>query len=86
MSVDSARLQELTPYGHAIWYSFFQIIVALYLLWLQLGPSSFAGCAMIIISGPMTSKVSQYLKTLQKQLSTVRDDRVKVSELRVTSN
>ncbi len=43
MSVDSTRLQELTPYLHAIWYSFYQIAVALYFLWQQLGPSCLAG-------------------------------------------
>jgi len=37
MSVDSSRLQDLTPYLHALWYSFFQIILALYFLWGQLG-------------------------------------------------
>ena len=35
MSVDSTRLQDLTPYLHAIWYSFFQISLALYFLWQQ---------------------------------------------------
>jgi ATP-binding cassette subfamily C (CFTR/MRP) protein 1 len=25
MAIDSTRLQELTPYLHAIWYSFFQV-------------------------------------------------------------
>jgi hypothetical protein len=43
MSVDSTRLQELTPYLHAIWYSFFQIVVAMYFLWKQMGVSCLAG-------------------------------------------
>jgi ABC-type multidrug transport system fused ATPase/permease subunit len=34
MSVDSQRLQDLTPYLHAIWYSFLQIGLALYFLWM----------------------------------------------------
>jgi ATP-binding cassette, subfamily C (CFTR/MRP), member 1 len=79
MSVDSTRLQELTPYLHAIWYSFYQIAIAMYLLWQQVGVSSLAGCAVIILSIPVTSQVSRYLKTLQKQMSTVRDERVKVT-------
>ena len=40
MSVDSNRLQTLTPYLHAIWYSFFQIGLAMYFLWGQLGRST----------------------------------------------
>jgi ATP-binding cassette, subfamily C (CFTR/MRP), member 1 len=79
MSVDSTRLQELTPYLHAIWYSIYQIAIAMYLLWQQVGVSSLAGCAVIVLSIPITGKVSQYLKTLQKQMSTVRDERVKVT-------
>lgn len=33
MSVDSTRLQDLTPYLHALWYSFFQVLIAMILLW-----------------------------------------------------
>ena len=38
-----------------------------------------AGCAAIVLSIPMTSLVSRHLKTLQKALSKMRDDRVKVT-------
>lgn len=37
MSIDAQRLQELVTYLHAIWYSFYQIVFALFLLWKQLG-------------------------------------------------
>jgi ATP-binding cassette subfamily C (CFTR/MRP) protein 1 len=36
MSIDAQRLQELTTYLHAIWYSFWQISLALFFLWRQL--------------------------------------------------
>jgi hypothetical protein len=36
ISIDAQRLQELTTYLHAIWYSFFQIGLALFFLWQQL--------------------------------------------------
>ncbi|VEU33618.1 unnamed protein product [Pseudo-nitzschia multistriata] len=36
MSVDAQRLQELTTYLHAVWFSFYQIGLALFLLWKQL--------------------------------------------------
>lgn len=56
MSVDSNRLQTLTPYLHAIWYSFIQIALALYFLWSQLGPACLAGKGlahdmMVLIDG-----------------------------------
>lgn len=77
MSVDSTRLQDLTPYLHAIWYSAFQIIVALYFLWQQMGPSCLAGISVIILTIPLTGWVSKYLKTLQTEMSSIRDERVK---------
>ena len=36
MSIDAQRLQDLTTYLHAIWYSFWQISLALFFLWKQL--------------------------------------------------
>lgn len=36
MSIDAQRLQELTTYLHAVWFSFYQIGLALFLLWQQL--------------------------------------------------
>lgn len=36
MSIDAQRLQELTTYLHAVWFSFYQIGFALFLLWKQL--------------------------------------------------
>lgn len=43
------RFQDLTPYLHAVWYSLYQIAVALFFLYRQMGVSCFAGniyCAM----------------------------------------
>lgn len=57
MSVDSSRLQDLTPYLHALWYSILQIALALYFLWGQLGVSCLAGMVIIILSIPITGKV-----------------------------
>eukprot|EP00600_Ochromonadales_sp_CCMP1393_P017669 CAMPEP_0175031920 /NCGR_PEP_ID=MMETSP0005-20121125/21113_1 /TAXON_ID=420556 /ORGANISM="Ochromonas sp., Strain CCMP1393" /LENGTH=1650 /DNA_ID=CAMNT_0016292283 /DNA_START=12 /DNA_END=4964 /DNA_ORIENTATION=+ len=79
MSVDSARLQDLTPYLHAIWYSLYQVAVALYFLYQQMGISCLAGMAVVILTIPLTGRVSMYLKGLQKTLSEVRDERIKLT-------
>jgi ABC-type multidrug transport system fused ATPase/permease subunit len=78
MSIDATRLQELTPYLHAIWYSFVQIGIALYFLWEQVGPSCLGGIAVILLAIPMTGRISKYLKSVQKDMSKVRDERVKL--------
>ena len=79
MSVDSTRLQELSPYLHAVWYSFYQISIALYFLWQQMGVASLAGIAVILLLIPLTGKVSKILKGLQSEMAKVRDERIKVS-------
>lgn len=79
MSVDSTRLQDLTGYLHAIWYSFYQIGWALYFLWQQLNVSSLTGIAIIIVFIPITSAITKYLKSLQKRISSIRDERIKLT-------
>lgn len=39
MSIDAQRMQDLTPYLHAVWYSVFQIAIALTFLWIVSPPS-----------------------------------------------
>lgn len=78
MSIDAQRLQDVTPFLHGLWYGFYQIIVAIYLLWQQLGPSCLAGIAVIILSMPVTGFISKLMRTLQKRLMAVKDDRIKI--------
>jgi hypothetical protein len=79
MAVDSSRLQELTPYLHAIWYSLYQIVLAMTFLWQQMGISCLAGITVIVCMIPVSNRVSSYMKSLQKQLSKIRDDRSKLT-------
>ncbi|ETW02811.1 hypothetical protein H310_05296 [Aphanomyces invadans] len=78
MSVDAQRLQEITNYLHAIWYALFQIGISSYLLYLQLGVSFLAGVIVMLLIIPATAAISQYMRTLQRALMTVKDERVKV--------
>jgi ABC-type multidrug transport system fused ATPase/permease subunit len=79
MSVDSSRLQDLTPYLHALWYSLFQIVVAMFLLWQQVGVSCISGFFFIVVTIPITRRMSMHMKTLQKSLSSLRDERIKLT-------
>jgi len=76
MSVDAQRLQDLTSYLHAIWYSFLQIGLAIFFLWKYLGPSCMGGVSIIIIMIPVSKNVAAYQGKIQKQLMHVKDDRV----------
>merc|ERR1719203_2633557 len=59
VSVDAQRLQDLTTYLHAIWYSFLQIGLAIFFLWQQLGPSCLGGVAVIVIMMPLSKTVAK---------------------------
>jgi hypothetical protein len=79
MSIDAQRMQDLTTYLHAIWYSFIQIGLALFFLWGQLGPSCLGGVAVIIIMIPLTKIVAQWMGSMQKKLMKAKDIRVEVN-------
>ncbi|GMH99837.1 hypothetical protein TrLO_g747 [Triparma laevis f. longispina] len=79
MSVDAQRLQDLTPYLHAVWYSFLQIFLALFFLYRELGASCFAGVAIIVVMMPVTKKVGKVLGGMSKRLMKVKDERLKMN-------
>ncbi len=79
MSIDAQRLQDLTTYLHAIWYSFYQIILALYFLWQQIGPSCLGGVAVIVMILPVTKYVAKWMGSLQKRLMAAKDKRVELN-------
>jgi ABC-type multidrug transport system fused ATPase/permease subunit len=80
MSVDVERLQGVIPFLHAIWYSFLQIVLAMYFLWQQLGPSCLAGVLVIVLSIPLTAVTASWMGKLQKKLMEAKDNRVDVNQ------
>ncbi|GLE05786.1 hypothetical protein PINS_up014967, partial [Pythium insidiosum] len=78
MSIDAQRLQELTQYINSLWYSVFQITVSCFLLWKQIGVSTFAGVAVIILMLPVTASISKLMRRLQLKLMKVKDERIKI--------
>jgi len=79
ISVDAQRLQDLTTYLHAIWYSFLQISLAIYFLWQQLGPSCLAGVVIILVMMPVTKTVAGYMGKMQKSLMEAKDSRIEAN-------
>ncbi|GMF17174.1 unnamed protein product [Phytophthora lilii] len=78
MSIDAQRLQELSTFINSVWFSIFQIVVACYLLWKQIGPATFAGVTVIILMLPVTAGISKLMRRLQLKLMTVKDERIKI--------
>lgn len=79
MTIDAQRIQDITTYGHAIWYSFVQIGLAIYFLWQQLGPSCLGGVAVILVMVPLNKAVAGWMGRLQEKLMAARDHRVDVN-------
>ncbi|KAE8982765.1 Canalicular multispecific organic anion transporter 2 [Phytophthora rubi] len=78
MSIDAQRLQDMTPYLHAVWYAAFQIIVSCFLLWQQIGMATFAGVAVILLVIPLMTVISKAMRKLQQRLMEVKDERIKI--------
>ncbi|KAL4133396.1 hypothetical protein PRIC2_003714 [Phytophthora ramorum] len=78
MSIDAQRLQDMTPYLHAVWYAAFQIIVSCFLLWQQIGVATFAGVAVILLVIPLMTVISTAMRKLQQRLMQVKDERIKI--------
>lgn len=83
ISVDAQRIQDLTTYLHAIWYSPLQIGLSIYFLWQQLGVTScLAGATIILITIPLGKYVASWMGQVQHELMKARDSRVeKLSEV-----
>ena len=65
VGIDAQRLQDLLTYLHAVWYSFFQISLAMYFLWGQVGPSCLAGLVVILLMIPAAKYVTQLQGRIQ---------------------
>jgi ABC-type multidrug transport system fused ATPase/permease subunit len=71
--------EDLTTYLHAIWYTIFQITLALYFLWQQLGVSVLSGVVVMIVMMPVTKWVARWMGRRQKLVMKAKDDRVEIN-------
>ncbi|XP_043270601.1 multidrug resistance-associated protein 1 isoform X1 [Venturia canescens] len=78
MSVDAQRFMDLTAYINMLWSAPLQIAFALIFLWRKLGPSVFAGLAVMIILIPVNGMIANKVKTLQIRQMKSKDERVKL--------
>ncbi|KAF2071736.1 hypothetical protein CYY_006941 [Polysphondylium violaceum] len=77
MSVDAQKFMDLCPYLHMIWSALEQIAIALILLYLKLGPSVFAGLAIMLVMIPINLFISNLAKKRQTTSMKLKDKRTK---------
>ncbi|XP_058536855.1 multidrug resistance-associated protein 1 isoform X1 [Ochotona princeps] len=78
MSVDAQRFMDLATYINMVWSAPLQVILALYLLWLNLGPSVLAGVAVMILMVPFNAVIAMKTKTYQVAHMKSKDNRIKL--------
>ncbi|XP_064218524.1 multidrug resistance-associated protein 1 isoform X1 [Aotus nancymaae] len=78
MSVDAQRFMDLATYINMVWSAPLQVILALYLLWLNLGPSVLAGVAVMVLMVPINAVMAMKTKTYQVAHMKSKDNRIKL--------
>ncbi|XP_037363447.1 multidrug resistance-associated protein 1 isoform X2 [Talpa occidentalis] len=78
MSVDAQRFMDLATYINMIWSAPLQVFLALYLLWVNLGPSVLAGVVVMILMVPLNAVMAMKTKTYQVAHMKSKDSRIKL--------
>uniref|UniRef100_A0A2K5NEP1 Multidrug resistance-associated protein 1 n=1 Tax=Cercocebus atys TaxID=9531 RepID=A0A2K5NEP1_CERAT len=78
MSVDAQRFMDLATYINMIWSAPLQVILALYLLWRNLGPPILAGVAVMVLMVPVNAVMAMKTKTYQVAHMKSKDNRIKL--------
>lgn len=77
MAVDTQRLVDIMTFINLIWSAPFQIIVAIYCIYLELGVAVFAGVAVMVIMMPINAWIVNISKRMQQKQMKLKDERVK---------
>ncbi|XP_014681338.1 PREDICTED: multidrug resistance-associated protein 1-like isoform X2 [Priapulus caudatus] len=78
MSVDAQRLMDLASYLVYLWSAPFIIVLCMYFLWQELGPSVLAGVAVLILLLPLNAVIAHLTNKLQVSQMTFKDLRINV--------
>ncbi|CAO3644968.1 unnamed protein product [Cunninghamella blakesleeana] len=79
LSVDAQKVGELTAYGFYIYAYPIQIIICIYFLYRLLGNAALWGVLVMIISQPITYKISNKFQNIQDSVMSATDKRLKVT-------
>ncbi|XP_043820736.1 ATP-binding cassette sub-family C member 3 [Dromiciops gliroides] len=78
MSVDAQRFTDLVTFLNMLWSAPMQIILAIYFLWQNLGPSILAGVALMILLIPLNGAIAMKTRTFQVEQMGYKDSRIKL--------
>ncbi|KAM5324056.1 ATP-binding cassette sub-family C member 2 [Glossophaga mutica] len=78
MSVDAQKLMDVTSYIHLLWSNVLQIVLSIYFLWIELGPSVLAGVGVILLLIPINGIIAVKNKATQVKIMNKKDQRLKI--------
>ena len=78
MSVDTERVKELMSYIHTIWSAPLQVILSLIFLYLTMGPSIFAGFAIMVLMIPLNFSLVWCSKMVKVNQMVHKNSRIKL--------
>ncbi|KAL1263879.1 hypothetical protein QQF64_004234, partial [Cirrhinus molitorella] len=78
MSVDAQRFMDLTTFLNMLWSAPLQIMLALFFLWENLGPSVLAGVAVMVLLIPFNAFIAMKTRSYQVEQMKYKDDRIKL--------
>uniref|UniRef100_A0A3Q1G5Y0 ATP binding cassette subfamily C member 3 n=1 Tax=Acanthochromis polyacanthus TaxID=80966 RepID=A0A3Q1G5Y0_9TELE len=78
MSVDAQRFMDLTAFLNMLWSAPLQIMLALYFLWQNLGPSVLAGVAVMVMLIPFNAVIAMKTRAYQVEQMQYKDARIKL--------
>ncbi|XP_037610531.1 canalicular multispecific organic anion transporter 2 isoform X7 [Sebastes umbrosus] len=78
MSVDAQRFMDLTTFLNMLWSAPLQIMLALYFLWQNLGPSVLAGVAVMVMLIPLNAVIAMKTRAYQVEQMQYKDSRIKL--------
>ncbi|XP_053524633.1 ATP-binding cassette sub-family C member 2-like, partial [Artibeus jamaicensis] len=78
MAVDAQKLMDVTSFIHLLWSNVLQIILSIYFLWIELGPSVLAGVALMLLLIPVNGLIAVKNKAIQVKNMKQKDQRLKI--------
>ncbi|GFU36463.1 canalicular multispecific organic anion transporter 2, partial [Nephila pilipes] len=65
MSVDTQRIMDYVQMVNLLWSAPLQIVIAIYLLWQQLGIATLGGLGVMILMIPLNGVISVFIRNFQ---------------------
>ncbi|CAL1291845.1 unnamed protein product [Larinioides sclopetarius] len=78
MSVDTQRVMDYVQMANLLWSAPLQIVIAIYLLWKQLGVATLGGLAVMILVIPLNGVITVFIRNFQVKLMKDKDKRTKL--------